>query len=156
MTVERKAIRCYFADALKGATRAGQNVRPQRFEPILPELELDGVDVFASLLVYTLTDTVTRHTDTPRTYSRRLELAVELFLEQGPELDADAIEDLIDDVSDQVECVVEPRIPGLAAVEVPGTGQKLSVNPSASGLERVEIGLDARGVSYRGLRASSS
>jgi hypothetical protein len=150
MSVERRAIRCHLADELKGRTRAGQNVRRSRFEPIVPEKELEGSEVFASLAVYTLSDQPTISTDTPRTYSRRLELAVEVFAEQGPELDAEVLDDLVDDVADQVECVIEPRIPELARLEIPGTGELLSVNPSKSGLERVDVGFDARGVQLSG------
>ena len=150
MTVERKTIRCFFADKLRWKTRAGDNVRPQRFDPIIPERELDGVDVFASLMVYGLSEQITRHADTPRTYSRELELAVEVFVQAGPELDAEAVEDLVDELCDQVECVVEPEIPQLAAVEVPGTSSQLSVNPSRSGLQRVEVGFDAKGVQLAG------
>lgn len=150
MTVERRLIRCYFAEELEGKTRAAYNVARSRFDPILPEAELDGVEVFASLAVYTLSDLPERQADSPRTYRRRLELAVEVFADKGPELDTDDLDDLIDDVCDQVECVVEPRIPQLARLEVPGTGELLSVNPSLSGLERVEVGFDARGVQLSG------
>lgn len=149
MTVERKTLRCKVADALRWKTAAGPNVRANRVEPIVPERELDGVEVFASLMVYTLSETVTAHDDTPRVYERSLELAVELFVQQGPELDADAVEDLVDDVADQVECVVEPLLPQLLRLEVPGAGF-LSVNPSRSGLSRVEIGFDSRGVQLAG------
>lgn len=149
MTVERKAIRCRVKAALLGRTRAGQNVRTNRVEPIIPERDLSAAEVFASLLVYTLAENPTVHTDSPRTYERPLELAVEVFVWQGPELDAEAAEDLIDELADQVECVVEPLIPQLLKLEVPSAGL-LDTNPSRSGLSRVEIGFDARGVQLAG------
>jgi hypothetical protein len=149
VTVERKTLRCRVAEALRGRTRAGQNVRANRVDPIVAERELQSSDVHASLMVYTLAETVTVAIDSPRTYERSLELAVELYVEQGPELDADAVEDLVDDVCDQVECVVEPLIPQLLRLEVPGAGL-LEVNPSRSGLTRVEVGFDARGVQLAG------
>lgn len=141
MTVQRKTIRCFFAEALKGKTAALDAVASQRSEAIRPQTEEAPV----SLMVYTLTETVTRENDTPRIYRRELELAVEVFTEQAPELDADDLEDLVDDVTDQVECVIEPLIPQLLKVEVPGTGSMLDVNPSTSGLQRVEIAFDAQG-----------
>lgn len=149
MTVERRSIRCKVRDALLWKTAAGPNVRANRVDPILPERELDGVEVFAALAVYTLSETVNAHDDTPRVYERSLELAIELFVQQGPELDADAAEDLVDDVADQVECIVEPLLPQLLRLEVPGAG-RLSMNPSRSGLSRVEIGFDSRGVQLAG------
>lgn len=149
MTVERRKIRCFLADSLKGRTRAGENVRPQRFDPILPDVELDGDEVRAGLAVYTLSEQVTTDQDSPRTYARALEVAVEVFAQAGPEVDAEALEDLVDDVCDQVECVVDPLIPQLLAVRVEGA-EALSVNPSRSGLQRVELGFDARGVQLSG------
>lgn len=144
MTVQRKAIRCRVADELKGRTAAGQNVRANRTEPLWPDRDLVGSEVRASLLVYTLTEQgITAAIDSPRTYERPLELAVEVFVEQGPELDADAVEDLLDDVCDQVECVLEPLIPQLLKLEVPGD-EPLELNPSRSGLSRVELGFDSR------------
>jgi len=150
MSLERRTLRCFFAEALKGRTVAGQNVVPQRSDPILPDVELDGVEVFASLMVYTLAEEVERHADTPRTYARTVDLAVEVFAQQGPEADAQALEDLIDDVCDQVECVVDPLIPQLSRVELPGTGTTLSVNPSRSTLARVELDFDSRGAKLSG------
>lgn len=144
MTAERKSIRCFFKDRLLGKTAAGANVTAQRVDPIRPQTELGTDDVFASLMVYTLREAVTTYQDTPRTYTRTLDLAVEIFAEGGPAVDDEAVEDLIDDVCDQVECVVDPLIPQLLAVRVPG-GELLDVNPSKSGLVRVEIGFDAEG-----------
>jgi hypothetical protein len=150
VSVERRTIRCYLAEKLVGRTRAGSNVRPQRFDPILPERELDGVEVFAALMVYGLSETLEVHADSPRTYARELELAVEVFVQAGPELDAEAVEDLVDDVCDQVECVVDAELPQLLRVRVPGTQETLSVNPSHSRLLRVEVGFDAKGVQLAG------
>lgn len=150
MTVERRTLRCHFRDLLKGKTRAGQNVTASRFEAILPERDLEGSEVFASLQVYTLVDVPARHTDAPRLYKRRLELAVEVFAEKGPELSAEDLDDLVDELCDQVECVVEPEIPQLLKVKVPGTDELLDVNPSTSGLERVDLAFDARGVQLSG------
>lgn len=148
--MERRTIRCFFRDKLKGRTRAGRNVTASRYEPIVPERDLSSFDVFASLAVYTLSETVERHTDTPRVYKRRLELAVEVFAEKGPALEAEALDDLVDELCDQVECVVDPEIPQLLKVEVPGTDERLDVNPSTSGLLRVEVAFDARGVQLSG------
>lgn len=150
MTVERRLIRCFFADHLKGATRAGEKVTASRFDPILPGRDLSADEVFASLSVYTLAETVARFDDAPRTYARDLELAVEVFAWQGPAFDDDALDDLVDDLCDQVERLVEPLIPQLLALQVPGCDEPLSVNPSRSGLTRVEVGFDPRGVQLAG------
>jgi len=150
LTVERRTIRTFFAEALKGRTIAGENVRANRSDPIVPERELDGQEVFASLLVYALTEAIEVATDSPREYRRTLELAVEVFAQGGPEVDATALEDLIDDTADQIECAVDPLIPQLLRVRVPGTDELLSVNPSTSFLERVEVGFDSRGVQLAG------
>lgn len=150
MTVERREIRCAVKEALLGATRAGQNVTAQRFRPILPEKDLAGAEVFASLQVYTLSEDIETGTDSPRDYDRALDLAVEVYVEQGPAATDEDAEDLIDELCDQVECVVDPLIPQLLRRLVPGTDETLAVNTSKSGLVRVDIGFDAKGLQLGG------
>lgn len=144
MTIQRKTLRCWARDLLLNRTRAGSRVVASRYDPILPDIELAGATDFVSLSVYTLTETMERHTDTPRTYKRRVELVVEIWAQAGPALGAEALDDLVDEVGDQVECVIDPEIPQLLQLEVPGEGY-FAVNPSLSGLERTEIGFDASG-----------
>lgn len=146
MTLERKTIRCTIAEALRGRTFADDRVFEQDHNPTIPDnlRPADGV-TWAILLVYTLSDTRTRiAANTPRAYSRRLEVAVEVCGFLGSDEDATPLATLVDELCDQVECVVEPMIPQLLQVEVPGR-EPLGINPDLSGLERVEIGTDARG-----------
>lgn len=147
MSLERKAIRRAIKRALLGETAAGQNVRGMTEDPIRPDI--DGV---ASLQVYSLQeDGIEQQADSPREYLRPLELSVEIFLEKSAEaLDSDDLADLLDDVCDQVECVVDPCIPALNGITVEGRPGTLSVNPTKSGLTRVEVGEDRRGRALNG------
>lgn len=138
MTLQRKAIRKAVVCALKGRTFAGAEVYdsdPDDFRP--------SSGAVATLNVYTLSDVVqtSAGTDTPRLYARDLELAIEVWVEEQTE--GQRREDLLDDLTGQVERVLAWTLPRLERVRA--AGETLDVNPSKSGLERVEVGFDKQG-----------
>lgn len=152
MSLERKAIRRAVVCALKGRTLAGQKVFDSSVDPYRPT-----VDGPVALFVYTLTDTAeptgAGSVDSGRIYARDLELAVEVFVEEDSDTPTQRREDLLDDVTAQIERVLSEAIPRLHRVQVvdlDGNREPLDVNPSKSRLDRVEIGLDAQGRALTG------
>ena len=147
MSLERKAIRRAAVCALKGRTYAGERVYDSSRDPFRPT-----VDGPVCLFVYTLSDTPepvgAGTTNSGRIYARDLELAVEVFVEEDVDTPTLRREDLLDDVTGQIERVLSELIPRLHRVQVAdldGNSEALDINPSKSRLERVEIALDAQG-----------
>lgn len=142
MTLQRKAIRKAIAAGLRGRTAAGNNVEegaPDNFRP--------SVDGPAALYVHTLLDVATEagRVDSGRVYSRDLEVAVDVWIEE--DTTGQRREDLMDDLAGQVEILVGAMLPHLPGIKV-DTGvdsEEVGGNPSKTGLVRVEIGFDNRG-----------
>jgi len=149
VTLQRKAIRKAIVQGLMGRTFAGTNVgdgAPENFRP--------SVEGPAALYVHALSDVATTsgRADSGRIYSRDLELAVAVWIEE--ETTGQRREDLMDDLCGQVEILVEAMLPNLphVRVETAEDSEEVGGNPSKSGLERVEIGFDNQG---RALLASA-
>lgn len=140
MSLERKAVRRFMIEALRNRTIAEGRVYEQRSEPLRPDV-LGG----PALMVYTLEEDAEIHADTPREYLSTIDLAVEVFVEELPTRGDGSAVDQLDDLADQVFCIVEPCIPQLQGIEIADGRPPLSVNPSRSGFDRSESGFDARG-----------
>lgn len=145
MSLERKAIRRWAANLLKGETYAGDNVTASRS---VPHQSRSG----PAITVYTLNEDVTIHTDTPRVYLHTLELAVEVWAEEDPERnDVASVDDVLDDLMDQVRCCLEPLMVEGSPDEPDALGQqstargKIDFNPSLIQLQRVEIEFEGEG-----------
>lgn len=142
MTLQRKAIRRAIASGLRGRTYAGARVHegaPTKFRT-----DVDGP---CALYVYSLSDVSTEagRVDTGRTYSRDLEIAVDLWIEEQE--DGQRREDLLDDLTGQVEILmggILPNVPHLTT-STGADAEQVGANPSKSGWVRVEIGFDNRG-----------
>lgn len=139
MSLERKTIRRFFTELLKGRTIALNSVFEMRTEPIRPD-----VDILPAIVVYTLEEDAVVHTDTPREYGVTLEVAFELFVEEQPETSGKSRDDQLDDLSSQVRSLVGPCIPQLQGLEIESR-EPLAVNPSKSGFLRTDVDIDSRG-----------
>lgn len=140
MTLQRKAIRRGIVQALMGHTYAGNRVHegaPTSFRP-----DVDGP---CALYVYSLTDAKVEGggADSGRLYSRDLEVAVDVWVDE----DQRRREDLLDDLTGQVEILVGAALPKLHHLKVGPAEDAEAVggNPSRSGWERVEMGFDVKG-----------
>lgn len=138
MSLERKAIRQAAVLALKGRTRAGDKVKDTESDPFRPSVQAP-----ATLGVYTMLDQVDLEAsvDSPRFYLRDVELAVEAWVEEG--LTGKRREDLLDDLTDQVERVLAGLVPRLHRAKA--EGRPLEIHPSKSYLSRTELGYDRQG-----------
>lgn len=103
---QRKLIRKKVAELLKGKTDAGDRVFPNATIPTWEE-ELPAI------LVYTRSEPVTPYAETPRELERNLDIIIEIKA-KGPEtdeegeapLDGESLEDILDDISEQVEAIM--------------------------------------------------
>jgi len=137
MTLERIEIRRWARDLLLGNTDAGDNVKISRSVPNIGSRA-------AGLAIYTSDENIDISGDTPRVYARVLELHVEGFVREDPELAADAeAQDLVDRLMEQVECCILPAFnpAGLGSVKVRGRtlNDDPGWDPSKSGL----VGFDS-------------
>lgn len=144
MTLERKAIRKAAVCALRGNTHAGDQVLDTEADPYRPSV--DGPVVLG---VYTLSDVIAAESmvDSPRSYGRNLELAVEVWVEES--IEGQRREDLLDELGGQIERVFAWLVPRLHVVRA--NGVPLEVNPSKSRMDRVEIEVDRHGRDLPGI-----
>lgn len=140
MTLQRKAIRRGVLQALMGHTYAEDRVHegaPSAFRP-----DVDGP---CALYVYTLSDVKVSEggADSGRYYSRDLEVAVDVWVQE----DERRREDLLDDLTGQVEILVGAVLPRLhkLRIGVADDAEEVGGNPTRSGWERVEMGFDVKG-----------
>jgi len=137
MTLERIEIRRWARDLLLGNTDAGDNVKVSRSVPNIGSRA-------AGLAIYTSDENIERVGSSPAVFERVLELNVEGFVREDPELDADAdAQDLVDRLMEQVECCILPQLnpAGFGAIKVRGRtiDEDPGWNPSKSGL----VGFDS-------------
>lgn len=103
----RKTIRKKVVELLKNNTDVGPRVFPNASVPTWEE-ELPVI------LIYPRAEPITEYGSAPREYQRGLDLAIEIIA-KGPEVDEEgnppinqkSLEDILDDIVEQVECVME-------------------------------------------------
>lgn len=144
MTLQRKFVRHAVAQILRGQTAAGQNVIPGRI--VEPESE-----TFPLILVYTPREDLSKYDEAPRRYLRDLTVRVEVLVRQ--EVNGATVDDQLDDLCEQVECIMEREL----AILEPIPADILEVQYSEAFLRTVDIELvetgnrphAAAGFSYR-------
>lgn len=134
MSLLRKYLRKEVAARLLGKTIAGARVTTNRGNAVWEE-------EVPALAIYCRREDVEKLNTSPVRYRRACLIAVELYVGEAAGKD---ISDQVDDLCEQVEQLLLP------AMHLPGTPEELELDATDTGLQSVEIDVDAQGEALLG------